>query len=229
MRGPARDRPYLADATYYRVGFQLAAQLVNRALYQPSHDKPSYSVSPDDVAGYAPHTVIHEDPLSVARQVMADAQEMLSWYEQRRARARWWTPRMRPLAPQEERLRLFLTRTIVPCTLLLLDGETPDPPPPSSNDDEYARQDQDHAYTIIRRVTAGDPSYRAFYSLTCWQVSRDQGRTRDALEYLGRALHDAPRSRRPRLAEWAAEDPSLERLRADHAAEFTALVSPFRR
>jgi hypothetical protein len=42
---------------------------------------------------------------------------------------------------------------------------------------------------------------------------------------LGRALHDAPRSRRGRLAEWAAEDPSLEPLRVDAPQNLGLLAS----
>lgn len=188
---PDKRRPHIADADYYRLGYQLAAQLVNRetagqdALPQPVG-------APRIAAG---------DPLAVSMQLLRDARSMLDWYDRRRrSRLRWRQP-----APQEDRLRTFLAATIEPSCALLAARRLHRLERP-----EEAAPLVEHVLDLAR---ADELSYRAYYALACLEAN--DGDHDDAILYLSRALYKAPRARRDELAEWALSDPAFAPVRGE--------------
>jgi hypothetical protein len=190
VRNPTKHRPHIADADYYRLGYQLAAQLLNRAAIPLAAD----------VETGAPQ-VVNDDPLAVAEQLLADARAVLAWYD---ARSASWMRWRRP-APQEERLRTFLAETIVPCCALVAARRL------------YQLDRRGPALLfvadVLRRASRGALSYRAYYALACLEANT--GAVAAALGHLLRALHDAPRNRRAELAQWAESDPAFQALRGE--------------
>ena len=191
MRTPVTQRPHIADADYYRLGYQLTAQLMNRAAAPAADIRPRRSGAPP---------IVNDDPLALARRLLDDARTVLRWYGARRASAlRWRRP-----APHEERLQVFLAETIVPCCALiaarrLLQLRRPDEAQPLIDE-------------VLQRAASDELSYRAYYALACLEAA--EGDDADAIEYLGRALYRAPRARRAELAEWAQRDPAFASVRA---------------
>jgi|GEM_PF-4494853 len=200
MSAAVKTRPHIADADYYRLGYQLAAQLMNRAA---DAEAPRESRS----RGGAP-PIVNGDPLAVAVRLREDARTVLAWYEHRSRTPLWWR---RPSA-QEERLETFLAQTIEPCCALLAARCLHE----RGRDDEAAPL-VDH---VLALAEAGELSYRAYYALACLQVNT--GDPVGSVAFLSRALHDAPRRRRGELAQWASSDPAFERIRD----EVLALVAP---
>ncbi len=199
---PDKRRPQIADADYYRLGYQLAAQLMNReAAGQDTAERP---------LGAPP--IVHEDPLAVAMQLLRDARSMLAWYDRRihHNRLRWRVP-----TAQEQRLSTFLAATIEPsCALLaarrLHQLERPDEAAPL-------------VAHVLELARADQLSCRAYYALACLEANDGDGG--DAILYLGRALYRAPRVRRDELAEWALQDPAFASLRAEVAKLVATLES----
>jgi tetratricopeptide (TPR) repeat protein len=200
MSAPVTTRPHIADADYYRLGYQLAAQLMNRAAdSEATRDSRSRGGAP---------AIVDDDPLAVARRLRDDARTVLAWYEQRgRSALRWRRP-----SAQEERLQMFLAQTVEPCCALLAARCL------------HRRGRADEAQPLVDHVLelarAGTLSYRAYYALACLEANT--GDPEQAIAFLSRALHDAPRRRRGELAEWASSDPAFERVRD----EVLALVAP---
>ena len=199
---PDKRRPQIADADYYRLGYQLAAQLMNReAAGQDTAGRP---------LGAPP--ILHEDPLAVAMQLLRDARSMLAWYDRRihHNRLRWRVP-----TAQEQRLRTFLAATIEPSCALLAARRL------------HQLERADEATPLVEHVLelarADQLSYRAYYALACLEAN--DGDDRDAILYLGRALYKAPRARRDELAEWALQDPAFASVRAA-VEELVAAIDP---
>jgi hypothetical protein len=191
VRTAVKKRPHIADADYYRLGYQLAAQLMNRAAAPAADIRPRRSGAPP---------IVNDDPLAVARQLLDDARIVLRWYGARRRSAlRWRRP-----GPHEDRLRIFLAETIVPCCALIAArrllalGR--------------AGEAQPLVDEVLQRAASDELSYRGYYALACLEAG--EGRAGDAIEYLGRALYKAPRARRAELAEWATRDPAFAPVRA---------------
>lgn len=187
---PDKRRPHIADADYYRLGYQLAAQLMNREAAGQG-DLPRPLGAPRLVA---------EEPLDVALQLLRDARAMLAWYDhRRRSRLRWRQP-----AAQEDRMRTFLGETIEPSCALLAAHRL------------HQLERDDEAVPLVEHVLelarADRLSYRAYYALACLEANGGDGR--DAILYLSRALYKAPRVRRDELAEWALNDPAFAPVRA---------------
>lgn len=199
---PDARRPQIADADYYRLGYQLAAQLMNRnAAGQNAAPRP---------LGAPP--IVADDPLAVALALVRDAQSMLAWYgRRRRMRLRW----RRPTA-QEERMQTFLAATIEPSCALLAARCLHQ----LGRDDEAAAL-LDH---VLALANAGELSYRAYYALACLEANDGDGD--DAILYLGRALYEAPRARRDKLAEWALSDPAFASVRKAVGALVATLDPP---
>jgi hypothetical protein len=198
VTNPVRQRPHIADADYYRLGYQLAAQLMNGAAAHADRGRRRPG---------AP-AIVNDDPLAVARRLLEDADIVLRWY---RARSRSALRRRRP-APHEDRLRTFLAETIVPCCELIAARRL--------HQLERADEAQPLVDDVLRRAAAGELSYRAYYALACLEAN--DGEHADAIEYLGRALYEAPAARRAELAEWARNDPAFAPVRA----AVIALVEP---
>jgi hypothetical protein len=198
VRGPVRQRPHIVDADYYRLGYQLAAQLMNRAAAPAADVRPRRSGAPP---------IVNDDPLAVARLLLDDALIVLRWY---RARHGSWMRWRRP-APHEDRLRVFLAETIVPCCALIAARRLL-----QLGRAEEARPLVDD---VLERAARDELSYRGYYALACLEAN--EGGDARAVEYLGRALYKAPRARRAELAEWAQRDPAFASVR-EAVAELVA-------
>lgn len=199
---PDKRRPHIADADYYRLGYQLAAQLMNReAAGQDGLPRPLG----------APR-IAAEEPLDVALALLRDARAMLAWYDRRihHNRLRWRVP-----TAQEERLRTFLAATIEPSCALLAARRL----------HQLGRADEAAPLTehVLELARAEQLSYRAYYALACLEAN--DGDDRDAILYLSRALYKAPRARRDELAEWALSDPAFASLRTA-VGELVAALDP---
>jgi hypothetical protein len=191
VRGPVRHRPHIVDADYYRLGYQLAAQLMNRAAAPAADRRPRRSGAPP---------IVDDDPLALARRLLDDAQIVLRWHHARHASwMRWRRP-----APHEDRLRDFLAETIVPCCALIAARRLHQLDRPG--------EAQPLVDEVLERAARGQLSYRGYYALACLEANDGAGA--DAIEYLGRALYKAPRARRAELAEWAQNDPAFASVRA---------------
>jgi hypothetical protein len=186
---PVKQRPHIADADYYRLGYQLAAQLLNMHATASTGPAPPGTPVPE-----------HDDALDVAEQLLRDARTMIGWWHERsETRLRWRRP-----APHEYRLRTFLVETIEPCCALIAARRLL----------QLGREDeaQPHLAHVLRHAREGTLSYRAYYSLACLQANTADAD--GAIASLGRALHGAPRDRRQQLAEWALSDPAFASIRA---------------
>jgi hypothetical protein len=221
LKDPTKGRDYLSDANYYRLGYQLAAQLLNRRLARRDE------APPDDTAR-DPQGSDLPDPLDVARRVLADTRLMLAWFCDRSSRTKW--RRWNRIEPHEERLITFLAETVEPCTHLA--AATALHERRETGDLEMAQQ---HVDAVMERARDNKLSYRVYYSLACWQArladpSDAEGRLELALEYLDKSLSMAPRARAIALAEWAEKDPSLTGLRGGRLQpEFNELIGRFPR
>jgi hypothetical protein len=219
MKDPTKNREYLTDPNYYRLGYQLTAQLLNREAAKTSRQRQEVSRTGE------------RDALDVAEHVLASTRVMLAWYCDRLNRGRWWRRRLR-IKPHERRLMTFLAETVEPCTHLGAAAAI------------YARDPQEeerwgpHLRAVLDRERGNRLSYRAYYSLACWQAmraDRSDGPVADecykrALEYLDTALSKAPPTRAHELAEWAKRDPLLYGLRLSRKlkGEFATLMGRFK-
>jgi tetratricopeptide (TPR) repeat protein len=235
--GPVPDGapPHLASADYYRLVHQLAAQLLNAAA---GGARPQ--------ANGVPGQDYVTRALGCAGTLALGADRMLGWYDQRRAgRPR----RSLRLAPEEERLRRFLSEAVRPSADLLAavahlrEGQL-----------ELANT---HAQAVYTRIGARDKepvSYRVHYTLACYEaelaaLEADKGRRRSvsrayplatdlaawraedpverAFTALARSLTDVWGPRRDELVSWARKDPSLELLRrpGDLGERFDQIVN----
>ncbi|MDQ3381959.1 MAG: hypothetical protein M3546_16880 [Actinomycetota bacterium] len=194
-----KQAAYLAEAHYYRLGYQLAAQYANwlLSLDIPPEQRPSRNDA--------------ERALEVAAQVAAEARLMIDWYDGRDRGHRWWKPfGTRALLSKEKRLRRFLVCTVEPSAELVRAGLLVAP----FGDPEAAER---HAAPI--RDRAADPddlSYRALYNLACYEVTRGQinldwpdDPLLLALEHLAVAFKRTRGRPRTEIARWARSDPAL--------------------
>ena len=191
MKNPVKLRPHSADADYYRLGYQLAAQLLNRDAEPgaPARTEPG-----------AP-AIVNNEPLTVAQQLLGDAGAVLAWLDARRTTwMRWRRP-----THQEEHLGTFLAETVEPCCAVIAARRLY----------QLGRAEEAQAYVadVRRRAQDGTLSYRAYYAVAC--LEGGTGDRHEALAHLARALRDAPRNRREELAQWARNDPDFEGLRAE--------------
>lgn len=201
---PTAQRPYLREPNYYRLGYQLSAQLMNSTHSEKGtyagrvrrhvHRTPSGSGEPPAVNRKRARTS--------AERLEQEARETLDWY-QRRIKAGWWTLPKR-LSPTEERLRLFLASTVEPCLKLVIAAvrRTEDP------------DAADHQVEPLRKEakSGGSLSYRAVYNLACYEANGDEKGLSNAVSYLRLALQEAPEDRQQEMVRWAAKDPSLSEL-----------------
>lgn len=199
MTSPVKRRPHIADADYYRLGYQLAAQLLNRAASPPATAAARPSGAPK---------IVNDDPLAVTQRLLEDAGIVRAWIDARAARRLPWR---RP-TPQEQCLNAFLVRTLEPCCALIAARCMRKRGKP---DEAQKLVDE-----VLRRGVAGELSFRAYYALACLEAL--DGDNADAIGYLSRALYEAPRARRAELAQWAENDPAFASVRK----RVSALVAP---
>ncbi len=221
MRDPTRQRPYLADPNYYRLGFQLAAQLLNLAADRhgaiEAHRLRTEAAQPEPQA------------LEVATLVLADCGQMLDWLAFRRDVSRWRRPLVRRPRRPDDKLGEFLAQTVEPCTRIAAAV--------SLHELGDVRRAQAQADRVIVAARDDRVSYRAHYSLACWfgRVAGEAKATVEmaeaALAHLATALNRAPRDRAFDLADWARRDPSLAIVQEapTTAGHFMELVGSFKR
>lgn len=224
MRNPASTQRFLTDPNYYRLGYQLAAQLLNRELAL-REDEPHYeSLSGrGDEPGDDPRvSELFTDPLAIAERLLVDTDSMLAWYRDRLARAKW-RPWVRAVQPHEQRLITFVSGTVEPCAHLiaaavLLERGVTDP-----------ERVEGHVDAVMERARGNELSYRGYYGLACWharlfRASDDRAFLQRALGDLRTALSKASHKRAVELARWAVRDPSLRVVRRSDRPAFNALT-----
>jgi hypothetical protein len=220
MKDPTKGRKYLTDPNYYRLGYQLAAQLLNRRVARQR-------IAEDEFSRFAQR---REDPdaLDVAEQVLADTQLILAWYCDRSQRARRWRFWIDQLEPHERRLMTFLTETVEPCTHLAAAAAL------RNCGGGGSERESQHVEAVLERERNNKLSYRAYYNLACWhaiEAAKDpKGALYEAaLGYLYRALSEAHHERGFELVDWARKDPSLVELHRERKRQFGAIMKRFER
>lgn len=200
---------HLEDPNYFRLGYQLAAQRLNAALRH--HADPRSS---DWLA----------QSVEAAAEVIADANRVLSYYGEHPVRRLPWR-RRRP-SPPEERLRRFLSGSVIPgARLIQADAR--------SRQKNAPGPDTDDPNEIVRklRTHAAKYSYRVHYNLACYEAnwqSDDPGEISEmhsnALADLHKALQLSWGHQRQEIVEWSQADPSLASLRKESRAAFQTLI-----
>jgi len=221
---PTAERPYLADANYYRLGYQLAAQLMHREESGQKPPRRGPEEGPEILYGRA-DTPSPKGPSTYRVQAreqaegfLADAATTLRWLGQRRAQRKPW--QSNALKPTEERLEEFLMRTVEPTLQIIVAASL------RSSDPKGA---EDHVQTVRQRAARRgeqDVSYRVLYNLACYEAGKvEDDAPLAAVRYLREALRRAPANRRQELGRWATKDPSLETLRK--RSDFKEVIGSF--
>ena len=229
-RGPM-GRPYLNDANYYRLGYQLAAQEMNvECAVESRRDRGVLEAvnilygefSRIDSRSEHGRTGGRRRARATASEFLRDAETTLDWYAERES-TNWWWPFPDKLTVPEQRLRRFLRRTVIPCRQLVIAATLRDQAPDEA---------EDWARPVRRRAAEGKVSYRGLYNLACFEAGAEEETDAEeeegagpALDYLREALAEAPGDRAAELASWARKDPSLKRLQG--TTEFEQLVDRF--
>lgn len=214
---PTAGRRYLKKADYYRLGYQLSAQLMN-AEHRRHYQRELFALSGGRHGGTPAFDYIFRPSSSRARssaeRFVEEIDEMLEWYSRRKAK-QWafW----RRLRAKEKRLEQFLTRTVRPCLELV--GAA------SLLWDENDAGAEEKVEPLRAAALKGDLSYRALYNLACYEAHRGGRQVGQTLRYLAEALREAPADRVEELARWAEKDPSLSGLRGDE--RFKELLARF--
>jgi hypothetical protein len=206
VENPVAARPYLEDANYFRLGYQLAAQLMNVECTAKGEQKGKRTPISDDILfGESPRGVSPSNlaqARKTARKMEKDADVLLAWYQWRGKAIRHKV--FGRLSRPEKRLQRFLLRTVKPCLQLVT---------AASLRDEEGAEAELIAKSLRAAAKEGKISYRALYNLACFEAGAEAEHERErALEYLKQALQEAPRERRAELAAWARKDPSLATL-----------------
>ncbi len=213
---PAKARPYLAEPDYYRLGYQLAAQLLNREHAQENkgeaHEGWLSGWLRDLTDGERAERPGSREAFDTAAEVLSSARAMSCWYGARDD-APWWRFWVK-LSRKEARLMGFLLSTVEPCLELVIAASVP----------EAQWTDLVSIERLRDKAKAGQLSYRAVYNLACHEAG-DKGEAALALAYLRLAFRLAPADRRRGLVKWAAKDPSLSPVREE--PEFTVLLKTF--
>lgn len=223
--GPLVERPYLADANYHRLGYQLAAQLMHREVAQQKRRpiiEEAFEILYSSRDRQAPRG---DNPQREAKKFAADAMAVIDHY-QRKRNQKTWLVLPGKLTPKEERLEEFLRRTVLPCLEIVIAAS-------------LRPTDRAGAEAIVAplreraKIVAGGEdhcryleaiSYRTLYNLACYETGGEDSE-KGALSYLAAALERAPGARRRELGKWAAKDPSLASLQ--ESATFRELVEPY--
>jgi hypothetical protein len=239
IRGPTDEHPYLREANYYRLAYQLAAQELNRAL-ERTQDALASAGTSEHVAP----ALDNGDGLDPAEHLAVDARQMIAWFDQRDENSRWWRRDPRKLERTEERLRRFLVKTIEPCAELVVAGALVHRGRPADAERRVT--------ALLEKRSREELSYRSTYNLACYEVTvgsvksrkgsqsadaaskRQPKRPQDkwfnlALEDLRRAFRSKHGHFRAALVSWAEMDPSLQPLKADakFGSMFEALLAQY--
>lgn len=215
IENPTAERQYLLEPNYYRLGYQLAAQLMNvhHLSKRQRRNLEAHDVLYGDFSRQAPAPTTAR-ARTVAERIQREARETLDWLSHR-AKAKWWTFPHRP-DQAEQRLMQFLSHTVDPCLELVV----------AASLGGIESEDAEARVTHLRDAAENDAlSYRALYNLACYEASGGEERMSNVLQYLGRALRNAPEARQRELLRWASNDPSLSAVRKHR--EFEDLLEDF--
>lgn len=217
---PTARRKYLADPNYYRLGYQLAAQMVHRGEGEQRRT-PGFESHLDILYGdRAPHAD-HVGPEEEAKRLIDDGEAVLRWFADRRKTRRWVLFRDKPTI-REERLERFLRRTVIPCLKIVIAASLRSTYPDRSEEELTTLRNQ--ADAKCREEGEGqDISYRVLYNLACYEAGEGESQKERVLRYLAAAIDRAPSSRRSELRKWAGKDPSFKHFHGDD--EFKKLVN----
>jgi hypothetical protein len=202
---PGNRDSYLRDPNYYRLGYQLAAQLLNGSLV--GMVPPPDTRLPEHAQG-----LVDDQGITPASHVIEGARRMVQWYEHRARKARY-RPWVRKLSPTELRMMRFLSETVEPSSELLIAHAL------------LLQGRKTEAEGVVRRVRSGRRlSYRAHYNFACYEAGRakiassypEGADVEDALQesfdHLTSAIEGAPPEKQGDLARWAKDDPALKPL-----------------
>lgn len=250
MTVSVEEQPYLRDANYYRLAYQLSAQRLNRAVGEQWADAvgaEAVDESPDEglPKGWVSRGARLAFWIDEASAFLAEVEDVLSWYDEveRACRAdRWqrWRPARwrKRLPPKDQRLRQFLRTTVEPCISLVLAGAYV-----YGGRSSPARELADR---VREQASGKNLSYRVHYNLACLdsmlvdssrgdrpgstheETDRlDRRRLASGIASLRRSFELATGRRRGELVAWASDDPSLQALRTYDGRRFRAVVSEF--
>ena len=220
---PAAKRTFLVDPNYYRLGYQLVAQMMHREESSQEHKRRCRSAW-DILSGDRVES--HYDrpgPAVKAEDLIDDAEAVLRWFDDRRKTKKWRLPRDK-LTVREERLERFQRRTVIPCLTIVIAASLRGTRPQESEEKIaplHTQAEEWHQTKADKRPI----SYRALYNLACYEAGGDKPSKERVLLYLAAALNEAPGNRRQELGKWAGKDPSFNRFREDPA--FQELLKPY--
>jgi len=224
---PTAEHKYLRDANYYRLGYQLVAQLMHGGEEVHLKHEPAVKQASDILFGeWERRDPRRLNPQLQAKELLAEAEAVLEWYQQRRERRKMLRLIFRDeLTVKEERLERFLRRTVNPCLRIVIAASIRDRNPTEAETQIEPLRGQADLMRGSAAEKAGDLSYRSLYNLACYEAGASGGPHEDgALRYLAAALDQAPPNRRVELAKWAKKDPSLQPL-AKKSVTFEELLS----
>jgi hypothetical protein len=222
---PTAKRGYLADPNYYRLGYQLAAQIMHREEIGEKRGALFEKVSDIMYGERKARESYRSEAQSRAEEIAVDANAFLDWYDYRYRQTRRWGIFPRQPSKRKERLEQFLRRTVLPCLTIVIAASLRRGHPAEAE----AKIAPLRRRAEVTRATADkeEPiSYRSLYNLACYEAGAGNAAGREAaLRYLAEALERAPGGRRQELGRWATKDPSLDPLREMPALE--ELLEPF--
>jgi hypothetical protein len=240
------ERNVRQDPNYYRLRYQLAAQLLHlqasrgsrkrrgqglewlRALDRTGTftdvDREARVIDPDALPAAAEKAAVE---LAEEARSQLDAYKPMyaavKAYEERPRYSRWWRQLTlrRPEVPlRDRRLKAFLESTVEPCAELLSAGAL-------AYRGEWTEADR--LVAPISRRNIAELSYRVHYNLLCFRALRSQREnasqtereedSRLALQSLRDTLRLCPTQRRRELLVWLRRDPTLAPLTETEAFE----------
>jgi hypothetical protein len=216
----------LLDPDYYRLRYQLAAQLMHRQEKTVGWE-PHYATALDILYGERLQTEkghAGADAESEAQELIEDARTTLCFFEQQERTKRWGLFPVK-LTIKQQRLRQFLLRTVVPCLEIVI----------AASRRRGERSGGEAELVPLRRAIEAQQegpesrrtvSYRVLYNLACYEAGGRAPNRRATMGYLAHALEEAPADRRHELGKWARKDPSFDALREDPA--FDELLSRYK-
>lgn len=200
-RNPTVGRRYLDEADYFRIGYQLSAQLLNAE--GQSEEVAVVLEAPLSHQGAAAAVPASTGARTVAEELSCEAGEVLAWYALRQSRPwAFW----RRLSKKEKRLQAFLSRTVKPCLELVR---------AASARCEGGGHVDIYVDPLREDAAAGRLSYRALYNLACFEAGAGENRRQQTLNYLQEALREAPADRVEELSAWGERDPALKGVKEE--------------
>jgi hypothetical protein len=212
----------LFDPDYYRLRYQLAAQLMHRQEEGVGRAI-GYATAFDILYGERVQTNERRAQAEVeAQELIDDAQSTLRYFEQEEMKKKWGLFPVK-LTVKQQRLRQFLLHTVVPCLEIVIAASRRRTE--SGGEAEIALLRHAVEDQRVKPEPQRTVSYRVLYNLACFEADGEAPNKEATMEYLAQALESAPADRRQELGKWARRDPSFKALQEDPA--FKELLSPY--